>query len=87
MQGELPAPSIQYTSQAVRANAWREIDLRKKRRWGESAIQAFLFLCGAISILTTAGIVYVLGQEAWLFFRMPEVSVWEFVSKVKWRDR
>jgi phosphate transport system permease protein len=27
----------------------------------------------------------VLGQEAFLFFRLPEVSLWDFVSKVKWQ--
>ena len=82
MQGELPAASIQYTPKAAVA---REVDLRKRPRWGEAIIQAFLALCGAISVLTTVGIVYVLGQEAWLFFRLPEVSSWDFVSKVKWQ--
>lgn len=44
------------------------VDLRKKPRWGETLIQAFLFLCGAISIFTTIGIVYELGHESLAFF-------------------
>jgi phosphate transport system permease protein len=42
--------------------------LRKKPRLGEGLIQTFLFLAGAISILTTIGIVYVLGTESINFF-------------------
>jgi phosphate transport system permease protein len=85
MQSELPANTLQYTVQNSGEIAIREIDLRKKRHINESLIQAFLAFCGALSILTTLGIVYVLGQEAFLFFRLPEVSAWDFVSKVKWQ--
>lgn len=85
MQSELPANTIQYTLQNSGETVMREIDLRKKRRLGESVIQAFLAFCGALSILTTVGIVFVLGREALLFFRLPEVSVWDFVSQVKWQ--
>lgn len=45
------------------------IDLRRKSRIGESAIQIFLFACGLISILTTIGIVLVLLSESLNFFR------------------
>jgi phosphate transport system permease protein len=84
MQSDLPA-TLHYAPPAARAAEPRVIDLRKRRRVGETVIQFFLALCGAISVLTTVGIVYVLGQEAWLFFGAPEVSLWEFVSKVKWQ--
>jgi phosphate transport system permease protein len=57
----------------------REIDLRKKSRIGESFIQGFLFLAGAISILTTIGIVWVLGRESINFFT--KLS-WEETNKV-----
>jgi phosphate transport system permease protein len=46
----------------------RSADLRKKQRWGEFIIQALLFFSGAISILTTIGIVYELGKESMTFF-------------------
>ena len=36
------------------------LDLRRQHRYGENIIQGFLFLGGAVSILTTVGIVYVL---------------------------
>ncbi|MEM5775302.1 MAG: phosphate ABC transporter permease subunit PstC, partial [Anaerolineaceae bacterium] len=42
--------------------------LKKRSRWGERLIQSFLFLCGALSILITLGIVYELGKESLLFF-------------------
>jgi phosphate transport system permease protein len=44
------------------------VDLRKKPRPGEMIIQALLFISGAISILTTIGIVYELGKESLNFF-------------------
>jgi phosphate transport system permease protein len=43
-------------------------NLTKKTRIGESIIQGILFICGAISILTTVGIVYILGTESLNFF-------------------
>ena len=42
--------------------------LRKRARVSEILIQGFLFLCGALSILVTVGIVYELGKESLLFF-------------------
>ena len=53
-------------------------NLKKRRRLGESLIQTFLFLCGALSILITVGIVYELGKEALLFFT---VQQWEQTNK------
>jgi phosphate transport system permease protein len=55
------------------------MDLKKKRRIGESIIQGFLFLAGALSILATVGIVYELGREAMLFFT---VKQWERSNRV-----
>lgn len=52
--------------------------LRKKPRIRESIIQSFLFLCGALSILITAGIVISLGKEALLFFTHTQ---WESSNK------
>lgn len=54
------------------------MDLKKKRRVGESIIQGFLFLAGALSILVTIGIVYELGTEAMLFFTREQ---WESTNK------
>jgi phosphate transport system permease protein len=86
MQSEIPATPISLAAaDGVLARGNRTLNLQKRRRWGETTIQAFLALCGAISVLTTIGIVYVLGQEAWLFFRLPEVTLTDFLSKVKWQ--
>jgi phosphate transport system permease protein len=59
--------------------------LRRRPRWGESLIQGFLFLCGAISILTTMGIVYVLGQESLRFFTSEGVTLVKFFASTKWQ--
>jgi phosphate transport system permease protein len=61
------------------------MNLRRRSRPGETLIQGFLFVCGVVSILTTAGIIYVLGRESWLFFGSPEVSLVEFFSKTTWQ--
>lgn len=60
-------------------------DLAKRPRLGENLIQGFLFFCGAVSILTTVGIVYELGKEAWLFFGSPEVNLLEFLTGTQWQ--
>ena len=50
------------------------IDLSRRRRIGETIIEASLVITGIISIFTTIGIVYVLLKEALGFFGSPEVS-------------
>jgi phosphate transport system permease protein len=55
----------------------------KRARPHEAVIQAFLFFCAAVSILTTLGIIAVLGTESSAFFG--EVSLWEFVSGTSWQ--
>lgn len=64
-----------------------ELDLTRRPRPGEALIQGFLFLCGALSILTTLGLVYVLGREALLFFGSPEVNLVEFFTSTRWQPR
>jgi len=59
--------------------------LVKKPRLKESVIQGFLFLCGAISIFTTLGILYELGKESWLFFGSPEVNLGDFFTGTQWQ--
>lgn len=60
------------------------LDLRKRTRVGESIIQGVLFFCGILSMFTTIGIVWVLIQQAWLFFGNPEVSIVEFLTGTQW---
>jgi phosphate transport system permease protein len=51
-------------------------------RLREGGIHALLFACGAVSVLTTIGIVLVLVFETLAFFR--EVSVVEFLTDTEW---
>lgn len=62
-----------------------QFDLSHKTRLGEMLIQRFLFLCGAISILTTVGIVIVLGRESLLFFASEEVNLFKFFGGTEWQ--
>lgn len=50
-------------------------------------IKALLFLCGALSIATTIGIVFVLGREAWLFFGSSEVGFADFFGSTRWQPQ
>jgi phosphate transport system permease protein len=52
----------------IRAAEDEEINLNKRMRPGEALIRALLLLCAIVSIFTTLGIVYVLGEESLQFF-------------------
>lgn len=73
------------TRAKLMADRFRVTDLRKRPRLGESLIQGFLFFCGGLSIITTLGIVYVLGREALLFFQRPEVTLADFFFTTTWQ--
>lgn len=51
------------------------VSLMKRRRPGEFAIEAFLMACGILSIITTVGIIFVLGEESFRFFASEEVTL------------
>lgn len=71
------------TTTAIFTN--KSVDLRKRTRWHETLIQGFLFFCGAVSILTTIGIVIVLGRESLNFFTDPRVTLTEFFTNTTWQ--
>jgi phosphate transport system permease protein len=52
------------------------------RNLKERAIEAGLFFAAFVSVLTTAGIVYVLLKESVLFFT--HVSIWDFLTDTQW---
>ena len=58
---------------------------KKKRRWSEDLIKAFLTFAGIISIFTTLGIVYELGKESLLFFNLPGVNLVDFLTGTTWQ--
>lgn len=55
------------------------------RRVFEGGIKSTTFACALVSILTTAGIVYVLLSDAYHFFTADGVSVWGFFTGTVWR--
>jgi len=71
---------------AMEAHKFRQFDLKKKFRMGESTIQTLLFLAGILSIITTVAIVYELGKEAMLFFSNPDVTLGKFLGTTKWQS-
>ncbi len=67
------------------ASAAGEAPLFKRsssREWEGRAARYFFFLCAALSIFTTVGIVVSLFSQALAFFG--EVSVWEFLTGTRW---
>jgi phosphate transport system permease protein len=78
------ASPAQITATRSSAPAFRKLDIRKKSRFGESVAGAVLALCGFISVLTTIGILFVLGREAAQFFSSPEVQLSEFFTGTRW---
>jgi phosphate transport system permease protein len=59
-------------------NFIRPTDLTRRPRILEAIIVGFLFISGALSILTTVGIVYELGSESLLFFTR---QLWENTNR------
>lgn len=80
-----PMAKVRVSGTAMPRSDLIRPELARRPRFSEKVIQAFLFLCGAISILTTLGIVYELGKEAWLFFGSPEVNLIEFLTQSTWQ--
>lgn len=52
------------------------------RRWFESLIQSMLFLCAAVAVLTTLGIIFSLLGESLRFFA--HVPVLDFLTGLEW---
>jgi len=52
------------------------------KRKGEIIIERMLALAGLVTVLTTAGIIWVLVSESWGFFTT--VSLWDFLTDTEW---
>jgi ABC-type phosphate transport system permease subunit len=72
----------------------RQMRLARRTRPGETAIQAFLFFCGFITIFTTFAIVFVLGRESLLLImseyvdesgQIHTVGMLDFVNTTEWQ--
>lgn len=64
-----------------RAGVARSVAARKRT---EGAVRWALFLCAGLSVLTTFSIIGILLVETVAFFRMPEVSVVQFLFGTTW---
>jgi len=77
--------AVAPTTESLKTTTMIKSELRKHYRLGETLIEAFLFFCGAVSILTTIGIVFVLGKESLLFFTTQGVTLREFFLGTEWQ--
>ena len=80
--GQAAAPGMSPLAAAGPAPTALDLSGTKSRKLSERIIGAFLFLCGALSIFTTIGIIGVLLVDAIEFFRL--VSPWEFYTGTEW---
>ena len=71
----------------IETSNFRQFDLKKKTRIGESIVQGLLFFAGMLSIFITVAIVYELGKEALLFFNDPDVTFGKFFTMTRWQPR
>lgn len=72
-------------AQPKETSKFRQFDLKKKTRIGESIVQGLLFFAGILSIFVTVTIVYELGKEAMLFFNDPDVTLVKFFTMTRWQ--
>lgn len=74
------------TEEKVQIDA-AEQKFKSRSRPGELAIRVFIFVCGALGILVTTGIVYELGKESLLFFQDEQVTVWDYFTTTVWQPQ
>lgn len=63
------------------------VDFTHRVKIHEDIIRALLFAFAAVSILTTVGIVVILGRESLLFFSDPRVTLREFFGSTRWQPQ
>jgi phosphate transport system permease protein len=76
-----PVVLTRGASSAGSSSHWR----RMLQRAGERTVLGVLWLCAAVSILTTVGIVVILFEEASTFFGNGGVTLREFLTGTEWR--
>lgn len=59
--------------------------LGKRTRPAETVIEGLLFVCAAVSVAATVGIVVVLGRESLRFFASADVTLGEFFGSTRWQ--
>lgn len=74
-------------SLSVNSPSFDPENLRKKLRYGEISIESLLFVVGILTVFVTIGIVIVLGDQAFLFFQDPAVTLKDFFTTTQWQPR
>ncbi len=82
MASDIPIPGKEVLTEANVSES-----LAKKSRIGERIIEASLLVAGAISILTTIGIVFILFEETIRFFAEPQVTLTNFLTDTVWQPQ
>ncbi|ODT33555.1 MAG: phosphate ABC transporter permease subunit PstC [Lautropia sp. SCN 70-15] len=82
MSTDANAPSDAPASRDAAARLRRDMKRKRSRHLKERAIEILLFLAASVSVLTTAGIVYVLVSESFVFFS--HVPIWDFLTDTQW---
>ncbi|MBL8134781.1 MAG: phosphate ABC transporter permease subunit PstC [Anaerolineae bacterium] len=87
MQTQLEAGREISRVQSAVAARRAQATLYKRPRPGEDAIRVYLLLCGILSIFTTLGIIFVLGEESLRFFTSGVTNAVEFLTSIKWQPQ
>jgi len=58
---------------------------RLARDWIERAVFTSLVLCGTFTLFTTVAIIVTLSVESWQFFKLPDVSLRDFLTGLRWQ--
>lgn len=69
---------------AMTQPARRVINIKRSTRPVEAIVRGLLMASGLVSILTTLGILYVLGSEAIRFFTSPGVRIQDYLTTTRW---
>jgi phosphate transport system permease protein len=75
------------TTEATVETESGKLPFAKRPRPGETVIRGLLYICGAVSIATTVGILYELGKESLLFFQDDRVTFWGFLTSTVWQPQ
>lgn len=80
-----PDPEHTRMSAVTETNSAGALALTQQRpRYGEKVVMGLLGLCGAVSVLTTVGIIFILFFDGAGFFRHQAVTVWNFLTGTEW---
>jgi len=85
-EASIPADGVMPTETPITTPTLKTPQLsgQRNRSFSERLIAVILFLCGAFSVLVTAGIIVSLASETIAFFGNPEVKIIKFLTGTTW---